>query len=253
MKQAIKWLLILTFITLPSGAFSEMTPKELEQETLDAIKLVQEVQSEGNQWVIEQEKLLAEIRDKKNTLRWLVHQRKKHDIYIEKQEKAILELQRRQEEFKRIRMNMEPFLDEVVVRTESFIANDLNFLTKERKSRIEFIKNSLNNYHISLSEKLRRVLEMLQVEAEYGRSLEKTEAGIILNGVSRQVNLLRLGRLSLFYQTLDGQKIGYWDSSSNDWRELPGKYKHEISKAMEIADRRRAVDIVNLPVGRDRQ
>ena len=49
-------------------------------------------------------------------------------------------------------------------------------------------------------------------------------------------------------QTLDGKEIGIYDD--NEWVALPGKYRAEIDKAIDIAERRRPIEFVNLPVRR---
>ena len=72
----------------------------------------------------------------------------------------------------RLRQGLEPYLDEVIERLAGFIEQDLDFLTEERNMRLQFISDSVNDYHITMSEKLNRVLEALTVETEYGRSVE---------------------------------------------------------------------------------
>jgi hypothetical protein len=49
-------------------------------------------------------------------------------------------------------------------------------------------------------------------------------------------------------QTLDEEAVGIYDG--NQWVELPGKYRAEISKAIDIAERRRPIEFVNLPLRR---
>lgn len=64
------------------------------------------------------------------------------------------------------------------------------------------------------------------------------------------VNIFRLGRMALFFQTPDGKTCGTFDSASREWRKLPPQYHSQISAAMEIGAKRRPVEMLNLPIGR---
>lgn len=247
----IRLVFFTTFLFLfPFTGQSREAPQKLLNSMEGAVKEAQKVQGEVDAWAVEREKLLSEILELKNLKRWYTHQQEKYESYIQNQKKVISELKRQLEEAKKINILLEPYLDEAVKRLEEFIASDLNFLPEERQKRLAFLKNSLDDYHLELSEKLRRVLEALQVEAEYGRGIEKNEAVLSQGSESTQVYLLRVGRVALFYQTLDGKKCGYLDRSSNTWRELPATFNSEISKALDMIERRRAYELVELPLRR---
>ncbi len=71
-------------------------------------------------------------------------------------------------------------MDEWLMRLEEFVKKDLPFLPEERERRLKFLKDSLNDYHLGLDEKTRRLLESLQAEAGYGEDVEKSEGSIQL-------------------------------------------------------------------------
>ena len=56
--------------------------------------------------------------------------------------------------------------------------------------------------------------------------------------------------MSLFYQTLDRKRCSMYDVSVNGWRALPDVCNHGIHTAMEIAAKRRPVEMLALPLGR---
>ncbi|WP_457572223.1 DUF3450 domain-containing protein [Desulfovulcanus sp.] len=227
----------------------EETPQKLIKSMQGVIKDAQKVQKEVDAWAMEREKLLSEISELKNLKRWYMHQQKKYETYIQKQKQLLAELQRRRKEARRINISLEPYLDDTVKRLEEFIGSDLNFLPEERQKRLAFLKDSLDDYHLGLSEKLRRVLEVLQVEAEYGRGIEKSEAVLTLDNKPTEVRLLRIGRVALFYQTLDGKRCGYMEAGGT-WKDLPASFNSEISKALDMIDHRRAYDLIELPLRR---
>ena len=88
------------------------------------------------------------------------------------------------------------------------------------------------------------------MEAEYGNTIEVYQGRIILGGKEILVDIFRLGRISLFFQTLDKITTGTFDQAQNAWIVLPKKYNREISAAIEMGLKRRSVDLLNLPLGR---
>ena len=61
--------------------------------------------------------------------------------------------------------------------------------------------------------------------------------------------ILRVGRLALFFRTPDGKMAGHWDRVVAEWMVLPDKYRSSINDAMEMSLKRRTVEMVNLPLG----
>ncbi len=104
------------------------------------------------------------------------------------------------------------------------------------------------------AEKYRRLMEALEIEADYGQTTEVYQQSIMLDeGTNDQmvmVDILRVGRLALFFRTPNGQKVGHWDRANEKWALLPDKYRRNINSAMEMALRRRTVEMVKLPLGR---
>jgi hypothetical protein len=56
--------------------------------------------------------------------------------------------------------------------------------------------------------------------------------------------------LSVFWQTPDGERVGEYDRVTNRWVEISGKYVRSISAAVEMAEKRRPIELLRLPVGR---
>ena len=251
MKKQMHFIVLFVLVAVLSGlkAHGETGPTEIHKRMETAIQIEQKAQKKGDTWAKEKENILAEIHDLKDRQKWLDFQRKRYKAYIEKEKGVLQGLKRKKKEFEKIQMDLEPYLDEVLGRLETFVKSDLQFLREERAKRIAFLKDSLNDYRVGLSEKLRRVLEALQVEAKYGRDIEKKEGVLRINGETIEANLLRVGRLALFYETLDHGKVGVLYRDSGNWKTLPHEYEREINRAMEMAQRKRAIELLDLPVG----
>lgn len=248
MLRTVQTLVILTLIAAASGA-QAATAKEVQAQATKAIATEAAAQREYQQWSDLKAADSSEIRDMKAMEAWLNFQNKKYAKYIQRQKKVIAELERRKEEAKRIRMELEPFLETVVDQLEQFVASDLPFLTEERQGRIAFLRESLDDYHLELSEKLRRIFEALLVETEYGRNVSATSQNLILAGRPTTVTLFRLGRTALFYQTADGTESGVWDKATESWKPLTDSTSRTLRRAKDMAERKRAVELLDLPVG----
>lgn len=248
--MSFKRTLVLSFLLLlPSVVGAAATPKEVHKQMTLALASEAKAQEQYVKWTDEKISLSADIRDMKATDAWLEFQTEKYARYIKKQEAVIAELQRRKEEAKRIRMELEPFLETVVNTLEQFVASDLPFLAEERAMRIAFLRDSLDDYRLGLSEKLRRVFEALFIETEYGRNISATTTELNLNGVPTRVSVFRLGRTALFYHAVDGSTAGVWDRDTASWKELDAAFARTLRRAKDMADRKRAVELLDLPIG----
>lgn len=243
---AVGWCLVLGMGAL---AWAQASPTDVRNDVKGAIRIEQQVQQKIEAWNEERSGVLADIRELKAQKKWLEYQHKKYDAYIREQDAAISELKRKQEEIEKIKTALEPYMAETVERLETFVHEDLPFLTEERERRLAFLRNSLYDYHLALGEKLRRVLEALHVEAEYGRTLEKSEATLELSGGPTRVVLFRVGRVGLFGMSLDGKNVVRLNAKTGEWEPLPAAFRAKLSLALDMADKRRAVELVDLPVG----
>ena len=153
-------------------------------------------------------------------------------------------------ESQRVRLELQITLEAMVDRLKTFVRQDLVFLSQERRQRIESLETMLAGSKDSLAEKCRRVMEALQVETEYGQTMELREESIDLQGRPVVVETVRLGRLSLFFRTPDGTKVGHWDRADRAWRPLPPEYNRSINQVAEMALRQRPVEVIALPLGR---
>lgn len=129
-----------------------------------------------------------------------------------------------------------------------FVTLDVPFLPDERSRRIAQLQTLLDRADVTVSEKYRRVLEGYQIENEYGHTIEAYRGPLETPEVSRTVDFLRIGRVVLIYQTLDGTESGYWDHDTRQWLALPEDYRFAINQGLRIARKQAAPDLLRLPV-----
>jgi hypothetical protein len=131
---------------------------------------------------------------------------------------------------------------------DKFIQMDLPFLAEERQQRIRLLKHMLVKADVSDAEKFRRIMEAFQVENEYGKTIEAYKANIVLKDAPIAVDFLRLGRIALYYQRLDGSEAGYWDKQQKRWAILGSEYSNAIRNGLRIARKETAPDMLVVPV-----
>ena len=127
---------------------------------------------------------------------------------------------------------------------DAFVAADVPFLAKERADRVSRLRDLMGQSDKTAGEKFRRLLEAYTIEMEYGRTMEAYH-GTLNDG--READFVRLGRVSLMYQTADGTEVGYWDQQKKAWVMAP-EYKRSIELALRIAKQTVAPDLITVPV-----
>jgi len=141
-----------------------------------------------------------------------------------------------------------PLMFKMLAALEAFIAADIPFLPTERAQRLASLKDMMNRADVTTSEKYRRIMEAFQIENEYGRTIEAYRDSLETGGSTRTVDFLRLGRTGLYYQTLDHDEQGYWDSIGQRWVRLDDGYRRSIQEGLRIARKQAAPNLLKLPV-----
>lgn len=168
---------------------------------------------------------------------------------IENQERRIGEIDESIEQVTVIQRQMTPLMERMVDGLDQFVELDVPFHMDERRQRISMLRSNLDRSDISVAEKFRQVLEAYKIESEYGRKLDSYKDSVLIDGVERDVNILRVGRIALLYQTTDTEVSGAWSQSERAWVPLSrGAYRSEIMKGLRIADKTATIDLMNLPV-----
>lgn len=236
----------LALFAAPSFS-AEHEPGSMQRMTKAAEAAV-ETQKEMESWLAEKEGLLRSMGDSRLELEHLRYREKKYLFQIKKERRILKELEREKQEVERMLMELEPDLAARVDDLEKTINAGLPFLQQERTDRVTMLRDSLMDHRIGLDMKLRRVLEAYLIEAGYGRGVESSTQRITIKGQPTLVRLFRLGRLGLFYLTMDNAGAGRWRRDKKDWIPLPPSIIPTLNTAMDIAQRKQAAELINLPV-----
>ena len=142
-----------------------------------------------------------------------------------------------------------PLMERMIDGLEQSIALDIPFLKEERVSRIDGLKSLMSRSDVSVAEKFRKVMEAYQIELDYGSSAEFYKQSLDLGsdyGV-RDYNMLRVGRIGLYFQSDDSSITGMWDVDQNAWV-VDDEYRSEIRKGLRMARQLIAPELLLIPV-----
>lgn len=167
---------------------------------------------------------------------------------IEAQEEEIASLEEEIEAVAVVERELTPLMLRMIDSLEQFVALDVPFLPEERTMRVEHLKELLGRADVTVAEKYRRLLEAYQIENDYGRTIEAYRGDLEVAGETREVNFLRIGRIVLAYQTLDGELSGMWNPETGSFMALDASYRNAIRQGLRIARKQIAPDLVQLPV-----
>ena len=252
-RKAFSLLVGLGLILCLSGAqtgFSASTParQKIDKTVNETVAVQQKTAALRQAWQVEQRTLADTTHALELEIKLLEARREKLAGYSKQRRSEIARLQAGLAEMTEIGLKLEPFLDDLVDRLEDFKNTDLPFAEAERERRLADLRLALNRYDADLAEKLRRVMEVLKIEAGFGRGFEVSEESLSINGVETTVRMLRLGRVGLYYLSLDGDQAGWFNRATGEWEILPGSYHEAVKEALRMALKQRAFDLVRLPV-----
>ncbi len=145
---------------------------------------------------------------------------------------------------------IKPYLHEVMDRLRRFYDNDLPVLPGERQRRIDNLAQMMAEPEAAVSEKLRKIMEALMIEAESGHTIEVYRDTVEIAEQPTLVDIFRLGRIALFYQSLDGRNCGFYNVAEGACQPLPKTDHDAVRAAMEIGAKRRPAELLSLPIGR---
>ncbi|PAU79635.1 hypothetical protein CK501_12570 [Halovibrio salipaludis] len=247
----VRSLLAVSVMGMVLGTTAQAQDEELEQivETgKDRLVQNREMQQRINE-------LDSEIREKVENYRSVNREIDGLEIYlaqlerqVESQETEMADLEQSIDEVTETERQITPLMLKMVDGLEQFVELDVPFLKEEREETVAGIVDTMDRSDVSTAEKFRNLLEAYQEEIEYGRTIEAYRGTLETEGNERQVDFLRIGRIALLYQTLDGSRSGVWDNNEEQWQTLPATYNSQVQEGLKIAREQAAPDLIRLPL-----
>jgi hypothetical protein len=216
------------------AAISEQV--KAEQAAVASQKRVEQLDDEASKAVADYRQMLAEATSLKAYNDQMAGQ-------VSSQQSQINEMSKQLEEIQTTSKGVLPLMVKMLDTLVQYVDLDLPFLPEERKSRIAQLQLLMSRADVSTSEKYRRLVEAYQIEMEYGRTIEVYQGKVN----DKTVDVLRVGRITLMYQTLDGKETGYWDATAKKW--VPNNdYREAITAGLKVAKKQAAPDFLEVAI-----
>lgn len=172
---------------------------------------------------------------------------KKLNQQLQAQQAQIASLQEQLESVKSTAREIQPLMGKMVDSLAKFVKLDLPFLRKERRQRIRKLKHTMDRVDVTIAEKYRQVLQDYMIELGYGHTIGAYKGTLGKGQDAPTVQFVRIGRVALMYQTLDGSETGYWNVKKNKWV-VANRYADEFDAALKMAHQRGTPELLTVPV-----
>ncbi len=140
-----------------------------------------------------------------------------------------------------------PLMTRMIDGLDRSISLDVPFLMGERTERVQALRDIMERSDVSVAEKFRKVMEAYQIENDYGNSMEHYEETLTIDGEARNYNMLRIGRIGLYFQSDDTRITGRWDNEAREYI-IDNSARNEVKKGLNIARELIAPELLRLPV-----
>jgi len=140
-----------------------------------------------------------------------------------------------------------PMMERMIDGLDQSVSLDVPFLMEERTDRVNGLKDIMERSDVSVAEKFRKVMEAYQIENDYGTSSEYYTQSLTLDDATRSYNILRIGRIGLYFQSDDAKITGRWDNTAREWV-MDDSARAEIRKGLRMARQLIAPELIIVPV-----
>lgn len=167
---------------------------------------------------------------------------------IASQQSEVASIKKQTADIDNIETGALPLMLKMTETLEELLKADVPFLKDERQKRLENLRGLIDRADVTAGEKYRRIMEAYLVEVDYGRTIEAYRGELVVNNDARTVDFLRIGRVGLYYQTLDGNESGRWNNSRGAWEMLDSAYRTSVRDGLRIARKQTPPELLTLPV-----
>ncbi|KUI99521.1 DUF3450 domain-containing protein [Vibrio sp. MEBiC08052] len=220
--------------------------QSIQEKTNQASAHSQKVIDKSASESIELKASIERLREEVNNLQVYRHHLK---TLIDSQNQEMTSLTQQINDIKETRQGIVPLMYHMIDGLKQIIAQDKPIKLEQRRARVEQLTALMGRADVSEAEKYRRILEAYQIEMDYGNKIATYQDDITTpDEVTREVDILYVGRLSLIARSLNHQSFWVWDMQSHQWLNGDTALLARINQAFDLANQQIAPTLLDVPV-----
>ncbi len=240
-------VLVIGLVVVPGSIASDLD--EVIRAGADRVQVAQASQQRIDEVVSQTQDLEAEYKQVMKQIDGLGVYNDYIQRQIGNQELELASLHQSQDQVGIVERQIMPLMIRMLDGLEQFVNLDKPFLLDERLARTERLRILMERADVTLAEKFRSLTEAFQIENDFGRTIETYKDALVIGEANLEVNMLRLGRVGLYYQTNDASSSGKWDSGTDQWVSLTsGRARNQVRQGIRIARKLVAPDLLMLEI-----
>lgn len=240
-------ILAASLVAISGGVLAQQSVDQVLKAEDHRLQLAQESQERINKVVDATRSLEDDYRAINKEIDGLKVYNRLMKAQVDGQEATLQDISLSMDQVDVINRQIFPLMERMIDGLEQSIKLDVPFLMDERTKRIDDLKAIMERSDVSVAEKFRKVLEAYQIENDYGSSGEYYTQSLTLDGATRSYNMLRIGRIALFFQSDDYKITGRWDNDQRQWV-IDNSARNEVRKGLRMAKQLIAPELVVVPV-----
>ena len=241
-------LLTVSFVIAVSGSVFAQSVDQVLQADLRRLSLAQASQERINTVVEGTRSLADQYRSVNKEIDGLKVYNRLMTAQTNGQQATLEDISLSMDQVDVINRQIFPLMERMIDGIEQSIALDIPFLMGERRDRVDKLTDIMQRSDVSVAEKFRKVMEAYQIENDYGFTSETYRQSLEIEGTVRDYNMLRIGRIGLYFQSDDSRITGTWDADAGSYVILGNEHRNEIKKGIRMAKDLIAPELLLLPV-----
>ena len=250
-KQPLKALAFVAVLAsgLTVGAVQASEVSDVLKAGASKVQAAKSAQTKVDRIADQTDGLLQEFKQVNKQIESLRVYNSQLERQIASQKTMMAELKESIENATIIERGISPLMLSMLAGLEDFIALDVPFKKAQRSEAIADLYVNMDSAKFSAAEKFRQILEVYDIESEYSLSLEsyRDMIDIDADGSEVEVEVLRVGRVALMYQTKDKSQTGAWNKTTGSWETLGSGYRRAVDQGIRIAKKLSPQDVMQMP------
>ncbi len=232
-------LLILSSLVLTAGEF-EASKNIIKK----ADTSIQSIQNTIDKEDSKKDSILEEFSSLSVKLENLKNENKALGEVVSMDEEKLNKLDAQIKNIDKTKNAIAPLMENMVNALERLIKADAPFLLEKRLKRVQNLKEMLQKPDLQNSQKFAKIIAAYEIEYGYSNTISTYEekANEITN------NILRIGRVGLYKESLDKKTYSIWNAKRSSWQEVSSmRAKVNIAKGIKIASKHKNAELLTLP------